>query len=152
MFLYPLTHTHRVMDGETDAHSTSVLLLLCSPVDKPGVLVLEVLEVLEECNMRLVRCEHHQSPQDDQTHSNPKSDERTHVMVLFGRETAVHLNPAPKDIIHIYPPWWENALHATLIDPQASLSQCRMIFELLWHWNTVFNLKYWVILKLNMWQ
>ncbi|XP_070700608.1 DNA repair-scaffolding protein [Pempheris klunzingeri] len=74
-------------------------------VDRPGVLVLEVLEVQEECSMQLARCEHHQPPGEGHQHSNPVSEERTHVLVLFNRETAAQLIPAPRDIIHIYPPW-----------------------------------------------
>ncbi|KAK2822499.1 hypothetical protein Q5P01_022564 [Channa striata] len=70
-------------------------------VDRPGVLVLEVLEVQEECSMQLVHCEHSQPPRDSHT----VSQERAFVLVLFNRETAAQLIPAPRDIIHIYPPW-----------------------------------------------
>lgn len=96
-----ITHMHT----ETDTHSTSVLLLLCSPVDRPGVLVLEVLEVLEECSMQLARCEHHRPHGEGHQHSHPVCKERALVMVLFNRETAAQLMPAPRNIIHIYPPW-----------------------------------------------
>ncbi|XP_061588453.1 DNA repair-scaffolding protein [Cololabis saira] len=74
-------------------------------VDRPGVLVLEVLEVHEECSMQLAHCEHHQPPGDDLQHSNPVSKETARMLVLFNRETAAQLSPAPRDIIHIYPPW-----------------------------------------------
>lgn len=74
-------------------------------VDKPGVLVLEVLEVQEECSMQLVHCEHHQPPGEAHQHSHPLSEESTRMLVLFNRETAAQLSPAPSDIIHIYPPW-----------------------------------------------
>ncbi|XP_040000343.1 DNA repair-scaffolding protein isoform X2 [Xiphias gladius] len=74
-------------------------------VDRPGVLVLEVLEVQEECSMQLVHCEHHQPPGEGHQHSHPVSEERACVLVLFNRETAAQLIPAPRDIIHIYPPW-----------------------------------------------
>lgn len=78
------------------SHSTSVLLR-CSAVDRPGVLVLEVLEVMEECGMRAARCERHRPP--------GGTEESAPVLVLFSRETVAHLMPAPKDTIHIYPPW-----------------------------------------------
>ncbi|KAM6919238.1 DNA repair-scaffolding protein [Xenentodon cancila] len=74
-------------------------------VDRPGVLVLEVLEVHEECSMQLAHCERHQPPGDDLQHSNPVSKETARMLVLFNRETAAQLSPAPRDIIHIYPPW-----------------------------------------------
>lgn len=85
------THTH--------TFPTSVLLR-CSPADRPGVLVLEVLEVLEECSMRAARCQRRRP----QAHSS-QSEASTGVLVLFSRETVAQLMPAPKDVIHIYPPW-----------------------------------------------
>ncbi|AWP03961.1 putative DNA repair-scaffolding protein isoform 4 [Scophthalmus maximus] len=74
-------------------------------VDRPGVLVLEVLQVQEECSMQLAHCEHHQPPGEGHQYSNPVPKERAHVLVLFNRETAAQLIPAARDIIHIYPPW-----------------------------------------------
>ncbi|KAM9322505.1 LOW QUALITY PROTEIN: DNA repair-scaffolding protein [Pholidichthys leucotaenia] len=74
-------------------------------VDRPGVLVLEVLDVHEECSMQLAHCEHHQPHGDGHQHSNRVSEESAHVLVLFNKETAAQLTPAPKDIIHICPPW-----------------------------------------------
>ncbi|XP_076000567.1 DNA repair-scaffolding protein [Genypterus blacodes] len=65
-------------------------------VDRPGVLVLEVLEVLEECSMQLAHCEQH---------GPDASGPRPRLLVLFNRETAAQLIPAPGDIVHIYPPW-----------------------------------------------
>ncbi|KAG8014210.1 DNA repair-scaffolding protein, partial [Nibea albiflora] len=73
--------------------------------DRPGVLVLEVLEVQEECSMQLAHCEHHQPPGEGHRHNNPVPEKRAHMLVLFNRETASQLIPAPGDIIHIYPPW-----------------------------------------------
>lgn len=87
------THKH------THTHLTCVLLC-CSPADQAGVLVLEVLEVLEECSMQVVRCERHR-PQG----SDSQSETSARMLVLFSRETVAHLMPAPKDILHIYPPW-----------------------------------------------
>ncbi|XP_070774665.1 DNA repair-scaffolding protein [Enoplosus armatus] len=72
-------------------------------VDRPGVLVLEVLEVQEECSLQLAHCKHHRPPGEGHQHSNP--EERARMLVLFNRETAAQLIPAPRDIIHIYPPW-----------------------------------------------
>ncbi|XP_030016076.1 DNA repair-scaffolding protein isoform X2 [Sphaeramia orbicularis] len=74
-------------------------------VDRPGVLVLEVLEVQQECSMQLVHCEHHQPPREGHQHSQTPPEERPRLLVLFNRETAAQLVPAPKDVIHIYPPW-----------------------------------------------
>ncbi|XP_037643021.1 DNA repair-scaffolding protein isoform X1 [Sebastes umbrosus] len=74
-------------------------------VDRPGVLVLEVLKVQEECSMQLAHCEHHRPPGEGHQHSDPPSEERAHMLVLFNRETATQLIPAHGDIVHIYPPW-----------------------------------------------
>ncbi|XP_035761929.1 DNA repair-scaffolding protein [Neolamprologus brichardi] len=74
-------------------------------VDRAGVLVLEVLEVHEECSMQLAHCKHHQPPGDGHQHINPVSEESARMLVLFNRETAAQLIPAPSDIVHIYPPW-----------------------------------------------
>ncbi|XP_076601867.1 DNA repair-scaffolding protein isoform X1 [Chaetodon auriga] len=71
-------------------------------VDRPGVLVLEVLEVQQECSMQLVHCE---PPREGHHHNNPVSEEGARMLVLLSRETAAQLIPAPGDIIHIYPPW-----------------------------------------------
>ncbi|KAM3604596.1 uncharacterized protein V6R79_013580 [Siganus canaliculatus] len=69
-------------------------------VDRPGVLVLEVLEVQEECSMQLVRCKQHQPPGEGHQHSEPAS-----TLVLFNKETASQLIAAQGDMVHIYPPW-----------------------------------------------
>ncbi|XP_031149936.1 DNA repair-scaffolding protein isoform X1 [Sander lucioperca] len=74
-------------------------------VDRPGVLVLEVLEVQEECSMQLAHCERHRPPGEGHQHSNPPSEKKVRMLVLFNRETAAQLTPAPRDIVHIYPPW-----------------------------------------------
>ncbi|XP_028282569.1 DNA repair-scaffolding protein [Parambassis ranga] len=74
-------------------------------VDRPGVLVLEVLEVTEECSMQLALCEHHLPPRDGHQHSKAVSEDTARMLVLFNRQTAAQLMPAPRDIIHIYPPW-----------------------------------------------
>lgn len=85
---------------------TSVLLLLCSPVDRPGVMELEVLEVQEECGMQLALCEHQPPQRDDHQLCRRASEGKTgRTLVLFNRETAAQLSPAPRDVIHIHPPW-----------------------------------------------
>lgn len=60
--------------------------------------MLEVLEVLEECGMRAARCEQWRP-------DGGRSEESEHTLVLFSRETVAQLMPAPKDVVHIYPPW-----------------------------------------------
>lgn len=107
-------HSVRRHTAKRTHTQTSVLLLLRSPVDRPGVLVLEVLKVQEECSMQLAHCEFHQPPGPGHQHSDPVSEERARVLVLFIRETAAQLMPAPRDIVHIYPPWWEDAIRVTL--------------------------------------
>ncbi|KAF7222403.1 DNA repair-scaffolding protein [Nothobranchius furzeri] len=74
-------------------------------VDRPGVLVLEVLRIHEECSMQLALCEQLHPPRDDHQSQKSVSEEKTHTLVLFNRETAAQLSPAPRDIIHIHPPW-----------------------------------------------
>ncbi|XP_026168819.1 DNA repair-scaffolding protein [Mastacembelus armatus] len=74
-------------------------------VDNPGVLVLEVMEVQEECGMQVVHCEHPQRPEEGHQHNHSVTQERACMLVLFNRETAAQLSPAPGDIIHIHPPW-----------------------------------------------
>ncbi|XP_052319829.1 DNA repair-scaffolding protein isoform X3 [Oncorhynchus keta] len=97
-------------------------------VDKPGVLVLEVLSVQEESCMQLALCEqhhppatgHHRPPSNTTTtmtrpeqhnpsatdHTPPLSTRnRVRVLVLFSKETTAQLMPVPRDLIHIYPPW-----------------------------------------------
>eukprot|EP00063_Salmo_salar_P071770 XP_014046605.1 PREDICTED: DNA repair-scaffolding protein [Salmo salar] len=97
-------------------------------VDKPGVLVLEVLSVQEESCMQLALCEqhhppatgHHRPPSNTTTtmtrpeQHNPSATDHTsllsttnraRVLVLFSKETTAQLMPAPRDLIHIYPPW-----------------------------------------------
>ncbi|XP_056148497.1 DNA repair-scaffolding protein isoform X2 [Lampris incognitus] len=83
----------------------SVSETLTAAVDMPGVLVLEVLEVQEECGMQLAQCEHRPAPSVGQPHSCPVSAAGVRVLVLFAKETAAQLTPAPRDIIHVYPPW-----------------------------------------------
>lgn len=74
-------------------------------MDRPGVLLLEVLEVQEECSVQLAHCEHRPPPGEGHQHRKPLSEGPARVLVLFNRETAAQLIPAPGDIVHIYPPW-----------------------------------------------
>ncbi|XP_029310003.1 DNA repair-scaffolding protein [Cottoperca gobio] len=85
-------------------------------VDRPGVLVLEVLEVQEECSMQLVHCERHQPPGEGHQQSNALSEERAHLLALFNRETAAQLMLAPRDIVHIYPPWQSLSIEGSSCD------------------------------------
>uniref|UniRef100_A0A3B5M9C4 Scaffold protein involved in DNA repair n=1 Tax=Xiphophorus couchianus TaxID=32473 RepID=A0A3B5M9C4_9TELE len=64
-----------------------------------------VLEVHEESSMQMAHCEHQQPPRDGQQQKNGVSEETTPMLVLFNRETAAQLIPAPGNVIHIYPPW-----------------------------------------------
>lgn len=76
--------------------------------ERPGVLVLEVVEVQEECSMRLVQCERYTAfkpPTEGHRDEQASSKDRAPLLVLFNKETVAQLNPLPKDIIHIYPPW-----------------------------------------------
>ncbi|KAM4605169.1 DNA repair-scaffolding protein [Polymixia lowei] len=83
----------------------SISETLTATVDRPGLLVLEVLAVQEECSMQLARCEERRPPSGGRPRSCPPSAAGGRVLVLFNKETATQLMPAPKDIIHIYPPW-----------------------------------------------
>nr|XP_040027071.1 DNA repair-scaffolding protein isoform X4 [Gasterosteus aculeatus aculeatus] len=74
-------------------------------VDRPGVLVLEVLEVQEECSMQLARCERRPPPGEGRRRRGPPPEGGARLLVLFSRETAAGLMPAPGDGIHVYPPW-----------------------------------------------
>ncbi|KAM8851347.1 LOW QUALITY PROTEIN: DNA repair-scaffolding protein [Spinachia spinachia] len=74
-------------------------------VDRPGVLVLEVLEVQEECSMQLVHCERRPPPGEGRRRRDPLPGGGAGLLVLFSRETAAQLIPAPSDVIHVYPPW-----------------------------------------------
>ncbi|XP_038573777.1 DNA repair-scaffolding protein isoform X2 [Micropterus salmoides] len=98
-------------------------------VDRPGVLVLEVLEVQEECSLQLVHCEHHQPPREGLQHSNPVSKERARMLVLFNRETAAQLIPAPRDILHIYPPWQSLSMEGFSCDIILNTHFCQKVYS-----------------------
>ncbi|KAK6302760.1 hypothetical protein J4Q44_G00271150 [Coregonus suidteri] len=108
--------------------TTTTTTTTTATVNKPGVLVLEVLSVQEESCMQLALCEQHHPPatghhrpssnssttttRADQhnpsaTHHTPplSTKSRARVLVLFNKETTAQLMPAPRDLIHIYPPW-----------------------------------------------
>ncbi|RVE61963.1 hypothetical protein OJAV_G00175890 [Oryzias javanicus] len=75
-------------------------------VDRPGVMVLEVLEVQEECGMQLALCERQPPLRDDhQLRQRASKEKNGRMLVLFNRETAAQLSPAPRDVLHIHPPW-----------------------------------------------
>ncbi|XP_047444950.1 DNA repair-scaffolding protein isoform X2 [Mugil cephalus] len=87
--------------------SSSDASAAATSVDRPGALVLEVLGVTEECGVQLARCERRGPPGDDgrRRRGDPVPEERARALVLFNREVAAQLIPAPRDIICIYPPW-----------------------------------------------
>ncbi|XP_033993667.1 DNA repair-scaffolding protein [Trematomus bernacchii] len=85
-------------------------------VDRPGVLVLEVLEVQEECSMQLVHCEHQHPPAEGHQHSDAPPEGRAGLLVLFNRETAAQLMLVPRDIVHIYPPWQSLSIEGSSCD------------------------------------
>ncbi|RXN24669.1 microtubule-associated RP EB family member 2 isoform X1 [Labeo rohita] len=62
-----------------------------SVADKPGVLMLRILGVREECGMQAAVCD--------------RLPEGETCVALFSKDTAAQLQPAPGDIVHIYPPW-----------------------------------------------
>ncbi|TRY90223.1 hypothetical protein DNTS_005829 [Danionella cerebrum] len=59
--------------------------------ERPGVLILRILGVREECAMQAAVCE--------------RLHEGQTCVALFNKDTAAKIQPAPRDIIHIYPPW-----------------------------------------------
>ncbi|KAK5860072.1 hypothetical protein PBY51_021573 [Eleginops maclovinus] len=85
-------------------------------VDRPGVLVLEVLEVHEECSMQLVHCEHQQPPGEGHQQRDAPPEDRACLLVLFNRDTAAQLILVPRDIVHIYPPWQSLSIEGSSCD------------------------------------
>ncbi|KAJ3606150.1 hypothetical protein NHX12_025671 [Muraenolepis orangiensis] len=94
---------------------------VCRAAVRPGVLVLEVLEVWEECSMQVARCEQRggsRSPAAAAAGAAATVVPAARLLVLFNRETAAQLMPTPKDVIHVYPPWQRLDLedqHTTVI-------------------------------------
>ncbi|KAL6103861.1 spidr [Pungitius sinensis] len=91
---------------------TTTTTTTTTTVDRPGVLVLEVLEVHEECSMQLASCceAARPPPGEARRRRDPPAEgegggRRRRLLVLFSRETAAQLIPAPGDVIHVYPPW-----------------------------------------------
>ncbi|XP_056306197.1 DNA repair-scaffolding protein [Danio aesculapii] len=62
-----------------------------SAADRPGVLTLRIVGVREECGMQAAVCE--------------RLPEGETCVALFNKDTAIQIQPAPGDIVHIYPPW-----------------------------------------------
>lgn len=62
-----------------------------SAADRPGVLTLRILGVREECGMQAAVCD--------------RLPEGEMCVALFNKDTAAQVQPAPGDIVHIYPPW-----------------------------------------------
>ncbi|XP_016398848.1 DNA repair-scaffolding protein isoform X1 [Sinocyclocheilus rhinocerous] len=62
-----------------------------SAAERPGVLMLRILGVREECGMQAAVCD--------------RLPEGEKCVALFSKDTAAQLQPAPGDVVHIYPPW-----------------------------------------------
>ncbi|XP_016146821.1 DNA repair-scaffolding protein-like [Sinocyclocheilus grahami] len=62
-----------------------------SAADRPGVLMLRILGVREECGMQAAVCD--RLPVGEM------------CVALFSKDTTAQLLPVPGDIVHIYPPW-----------------------------------------------
>uniref|UniRef100_A0A670XTL9 Scaffold protein involved in DNA repair n=1 Tax=Pseudonaja textilis TaxID=8673 RepID=A0A670XTL9_PSETE len=72
---------------------------------KPGVLIVKILEMHEECTLCIANC--HQLGQicADGSIIKEIAEIQPRVQVLFAKETTAHLKAVPQDIIYIHPPW-----------------------------------------------
>uniref|UniRef100_A0A8C6Y5R0 Scaffold protein involved in DNA repair n=1 Tax=Naja naja TaxID=35670 RepID=A0A8C6Y5R0_NAJNA len=72
---------------------------------KPGVLIVKILEMHEECTLCIANC--HQLGQICADGSIVKEivEIQPRVKVLFAKETTAHLKAVPQDVIYIHPPW-----------------------------------------------
>lgn len=70
---------------------------------KSGVLIVKILELHEECGIRVAVCEQLAEPLEPSPSQGEPS--RTGLKVLFTKETADHLRSRPQDVIQIFPPW-----------------------------------------------
>ncbi|XP_026526191.1 DNA repair-scaffolding protein [Notechis scutatus] len=72
---------------------------------KPGVLIVKILEMHEECTLCIANC--HQLGQICADGSIIKEivEIQPRVKVLFAKETTAHLKAVPQDVIYIHPPW-----------------------------------------------
>lgn len=79
-----------------------ILLLLAG---KPGVLIVKILEMHEECTLCIAIC--HQLGQICTDGSIIKEivEIQPRLKVLFAKETTAHLKAIPQDVIYIHPPW-----------------------------------------------
>ncbi|NXH19520.1 SPIDR protein, partial [Bucco capensis] len=76
------------------------------PSDKPGVLIVKILQMFEECTIQVAICQQlEESPATLSSEDAVVSAGEPILKVLFARETAAHLKSRPQDVIHIYPPW-----------------------------------------------
>nr|XP_056710898.1 DNA repair-scaffolding protein [Euleptes europaea] len=71
-------------------------------VGKPGILMVKILEMHEECILCIAIC--HQLEQICAANSSAE-EIQPRIKVLFAKETATHLKAAPQDVICIHPPW-----------------------------------------------
>ncbi|XP_060537970.1 DNA repair-scaffolding protein isoform X2 [Pantherophis guttatus] len=72
---------------------------------KPGVLIVKILEMHEECTLCIAIC--HQLGQICADGSIIKEivEIQPRLKVLFAKETTAHLKAVPQDVIYIHPPW-----------------------------------------------
>ncbi|KAM3841837.1 DNA repair-scaffolding protein [Vipera latastei] len=72
---------------------------------KPGVLIVKILEMHEECTLCIAVC--HQLGQICTDGSIIKEivEIQPRLKVLFAKETTAHLKAIPQDVIYIHPPW-----------------------------------------------
>ncbi|XP_006880587.1 PREDICTED: DNA repair-scaffolding protein-like [Elephantulus edwardii] len=72
---------------------------------EPGLLIVKILELHEECTIQVAFCEQLERLQSDSPLLGLATRPRVFLKVLFTKETAEHLKGRPQDIVHIYPPW-----------------------------------------------
>ncbi|XP_069710155.1 DNA repair-scaffolding protein [Phaenicophaeus curvirostris] len=74
--------------------------------DKSGVLIVKILEMFEECTIKVAICQQlQQTPATVSSEDAVVNAGEPILKVLFVRETAAQLKSRPQDVIHIYPPW-----------------------------------------------
>ncbi|KAL4657294.1 DNA repair-scaffolding protein isoform X1 [Arapaima gigas] len=71
------------------------------PGTNPSALVLEMLSVQEECGLQLALCR----PLETHLTSRSLGGASEELLVLFSKDTAVHLLAGPGDTVCVFPPW-----------------------------------------------
>ncbi|XP_070603831.1 DNA repair-scaffolding protein isoform X2 [Erythrolamprus reginae] len=72
---------------------------------KPGVLIVKILEIHEECTLCIATCHHLGQICSDGSILKGIVENQPRLKVLFAKETAAHLKAVPQDVIYIHPPW-----------------------------------------------